>query len=88
LRWPDGDRGLRVTFLLKDGNTRRFSIDGPWAMFRAVNDTGASTGSGSNSRLVTFSDGRYYATFRVSSSSRINPFLPGLLDKYRCRASL
>jgi type VI secretion system protein ImpL len=91
LTWPDGDKGIKITFMLKDGSVKRRIIDGPWAMFRAVSSGRMEAGnrrSGVNSLLVTFSDGDHNATFRLSSDSRINPFLPGLLDKYRCRSSL
>lgn len=91
LRWPDGDDGIKLTFMRKDGSIKRRIIGGPWAIFRAV--FGGQTSSmeqvsGANSLLVTFDDGDHYATFRITSGSRINPFLPGLLDKYRCRNSL
>lgn len=88
LRWPDGDAGLRITFLLKNGSTRRLRIDGPWAMFKAVYTGGGQAVSGASSQMVTFTEGDYRATFRITSSSRVNPFQPGLLDKYRCRSSL
>ncbi len=91
LRWPDGETGIRITFRRKDGSTQRRVIDGPWAIFRAV-DAGRQSGgeryASVDSVLVTFTDGDYRATFRLTSDSRINPFQPGLLDKYRCRSGL
>ena len=91
LTWPDGEDGIKITFMRKDGSTQRKVIDGPWAIFRAIyagRQTGRNRYSSADSLLVTFTDGDYRATFRVTSDSRINPFLPGLLDKYRCRSSL
>ncbi len=91
LRWPDGESGIRITFRRKDGSTQRRVIDGPWAIFRAITagrQSGSDRYSSVDSLLVTFTDGDYRATFRVTSDSRINPFQSGLLDKYRCRSGL
>jgi type VI secretion system protein ImpL len=90
LDWPDGDRGLKITFMLKDGSSVKHVIAGPWAIFRAVASARADSGrsAGVDSVLVSFSDGGYKAIFRLTSESRINPFLPGLLDKYSCRSRL
>jgi type VI secretion system protein ImpL len=91
LDWPDGEDGIRITFNRKDGSIQRQVISGPWAIFRAVEagrQTGANRYASADSLLVTFSDGEYRATFRLTSDSPINPFQAGLLDKYRCRANL
>ena len=91
LTWPDGDNGLKITFMLKDGSVERRTIEGPWAIFRVAASSSKDArirNTGVDSLLVTFSDGDYKATFRLTSSGRINPFLPGLLDKYSCRSNL
>lgn len=90
LTWPDSAQGLTISFTRRDGSKTRQVIEGPWAIFRAVSAGRAASDadSASTTPLVTFSDGEVNATFRINSDSRINPFLPGLLDNYRCRDRL
>ena len=88
LQWPDGDKGLKITFMLKDGTVKKQTIEGSWAIFRAVANSGGKRSASVDSQLVSFSDGDYRAIFRITSDSRISPFLPGLLDKYSCRPRL
>jgi type VI secretion system protein ImpL len=91
LSWPDGDEGLKITFMRKDGSTERRVIAGPWAIFQAV----AMSRQGDEKRyanadriLVTFTDGAYRAVFQLTTDRDVSPFSPGLLDGYRCRSGL
>ena len=91
LSWPDGDEGLTITFMRKDGSTKREVIEGPWAIFQAVAQSRQGSGeryANAGNILVTFTDGEYRAVFRLTTDRDPDPFAPGLLDTYRCRSSL
>ncbi|MFT7285899.1 MAG: type VI secretion system protein ImpL [Halieaceae bacterium] len=88
LNWPDGKRGITVTFVLEDGSRRTQTIPGPWAIFRLADTGGASASSDANNQFITLTEGTHRAVFRLSTDTGVSPFYPGLLSKYQCRDSL
>jgi type VI secretion system protein ImpL len=82
LEWPDGNRGITLTYELKSGGRLRRVIEGPWAIFRLAQGSGRGD---AGSQIISLGEGEYRALFSISTDSPVNPFDPGLLDKYSCR---
>ncbi|MEM6483555.1 MAG: type VI secretion system membrane subunit TssM [Pseudomonadota bacterium] len=85
LRWPDGSRGMRITYMLKDGTRERREVPGAWAIFRLVSQGTLGQQANSEGMLISIGQGGYRAVFRLSTTARLNPFTTGLLSKYQCR---
>lgn len=80
--WPDGNRGITLTYELKNGGRLRRVVEGPWAVFRIAAESGREGGEG---QVVSLGEGEYRAFFSISADAAVNPFTPGLLSKYGCR---
>mgnify|MGYP006268990567 CR=1 FL=1 len=87
MKWP-GDSGVRqarVSFRppASDGRSS-ITINGPWALFRLL-DQADVQGGGSADRLnVTFRIGNRYATWGLNAHSVENPFALRELRTFRC----
>ncbi|MEM8941035.1 MAG: type VI secretion system membrane subunit TssM [Pseudomonadota bacterium] len=85
LSWPDGNRGIRITFMLKDGTREYRDVPGAWAIFRLVSEGSLGQQGGNDGLLVSIGKAGYRAVFRLNADARLNPFTTGLLSKYQCR---
>jgi len=57
---------------------------GPWSMFRLFGRGKLRAGTAPDRYTLTFQVGDRQATFEIRVSSGPNPFLPGLLQDFRC----
>ena len=85
LKWPDGPRGIRITYMLRDGSRQMREIEGPWAIFRLAEESAIGRTAGGKGMLLSLGHKGYRAIFRITADTQISPFSPGLLSKYQCR---
>jgi len=86
LRWPGtGANQVRVSFTGETGTPLGgISQDGPWALFRLIDQSRVGGASASDRFRFTVSAGGASATFEVRTGSVLNPFtLPQLRD-FQC----
>jgi type VI secretion system protein ImpL len=66
------------------GQSGVLQAHGPWALFRLF-DRGNLSEAGSPDRYtLTFRQGDREAEFEVDAASVLNPFVPGVLQSFRC----
>ena len=82
LEWPDGNRGITLTYELKNGGRVRRVVEGPWAIFRIA---AASSEEGGSEQVISLGEGEYRAYFSIKADMPVNPFASGQLSKYGCR---
>ena len=87
MKWP-GDSGVRqarVSFRPPASNGRSsLSINGPWALFRLLDQADVKSGGASDQLVVTFRIGERYATFSMNAHSVDNPFALRELRTFSC----
>jgi type VI secretion system protein ImpL len=85
--WPDPNHMQSVRLVFDpppSGKSGVWAESGPWAMFRLFARGGLEqAGSPENYRL-TFQIGERQAVFDLRAGSVLNPFAPGLLQRFRC----
>ena len=86
MRWPGtGANQVRVSFTGVNGTpTGGITLDGPWALFRLVDQSRIAGASASDRFRFTVTAGGSSATFEIRTASVLNPFtLPQLRD-FQC----
>lgn len=89
MNWP-GDGGTSVRMIFEDLNDsiKRVTYDGPWALFRLLDESTVSQTRRSNVYHVTFSTLGRKATWQVNAKSINNPFQSKAISRYRCPENL
>jgi type VI secretion system protein ImpL len=87
ISWP-GPSGMRDVRLVwnppSGGATGVLQASGPWALFRLF-AMGTLQQSGSAERYaLSFKQGDREAQFEIRAGSVLNPFIPGILQDFRC----
>lgn len=87
--WPgDGGTRVRVIFEYLNDSTKRKNFEGPWAMFRLLDQSQLRPTRRSNVYRVTFSDQGHKAEYEVTAKSSNNPFKSNVVSIYRCPEAL
>jgi type VI secretion system protein ImpL len=93
MKWPgpnqSGQVSLQFLPALPGASTgSRISMDGPWALFRLINEGEILKTSNSNQFIVKFNIQGREATLELRANSAINPFNIKEIKKFRCLAHL
>jgi len=84
--WP-GNANLTQTilsFLNTKGQTYTETKSGPWALFRLLSESSLSQTTDSKEFEVVFDYKGNAAKFKLYADNNINPFIPGIVDQFRC----
>ena len=88
LHWPSDTVGTPLVLTVVDasGRTETRSADGPWALFRLLDQ--ATLDRGTADRVdATFRTSAHSAQLELLASSVVNPFQPLALDQFECPKS-
>lgn len=89
LTWPpDGEQGVRVTFVGLGNSRVTTAEDGQWAWFRMLDKMKVADGSAPNIFNITFSVSGRTAIYEMKAESAVNPFQMKAMDGFQCPASL
>ena len=85
LEWPSSGTGaVRIVFTRPDGTQRSDVVEGPWALFRFLGQTG-DPASPSDRLISKFGFAQNTgAVFEFISGSALNPFRGALLSAFQC----
>ena len=85
---PDTDRGVRLTYQTLDGREFFDVAEGPWALFRILDQARLEATSVPDRFRITFQKKGYQARFELRASSADNPFMLSALKRFRCPEEL
>ena len=77
---------INASFYKETGITQSFT--GPWALFRLLQTAQISLLGDPQKFVVQFKIGNGLAAYHLIADNRINPFIPGVLDKFNCPQNL
>jgi intracellular multiplication protein IcmF len=89
--WPGPVSGrviLRLTPLSGMGQAWTTTWEGPWAWFRALDQTHLFIGENPARYTVVFQQKDKRLVYLMTMDHRVNPFIPGVLHQFRCPAAL
>ena len=66
------------------GKPGAITESGPWAMFRLFVRGDLQQAGSSEIYRLSFQHGERRAAFEIRAGSVLNPFMPGLLQQFRC----
>ena len=85
---PDTDRGVRLTYQTLGGQEFFDVAEGPWALFRILDQARVEATSVPDRFRITFHKRGYQARFELRASSADNPFMLSALKQFRCPEGL
>lgn len=88
LTWPPQDAFVTLLFNGIDGNTPSTTLSGPWALFRLLDQSDITATQNAKEYKVKFKIKQYSADYLLVANHLINPFIPGILNKFRCPSKL
>jgi len=74
---------VSIVFTENDGSTRRITFHGPWALFRLLNKSTIQISADPKVYTVIFKSGEDTGSFALTTEHRVNPFVPGIISKFR-----
>ena len=81
---PETDRGVRLIYQTLDGIEMNQSAEGPWALFRILDEAQVDATSVPDRFRVTFQKDGHRARFELRANSADNPFKLLELKRFRC----
>ena len=87
LHWPGKIPGAQLS-LVKQSNPSLFSSKGEWGLLKLLGSGALKAEDKPNEFLLTFQSGVDFVTYKVHAANLINPFMPGIIDNFRCPLSL
>jgi type VI secretion system protein ImpL len=90
LQWPSPDNADQVslTFANQQGQQAHRNMNGPWAWFRLLDQSHLQQTTDTAHFELTFDLNGDAAQYALISDRPINPFIPGILDRFRCPETL
>jgi type VI secretion system protein ImpL len=85
---PETDLGVRLTYQTFHGQEINQSAEGPWALFRILDQARVEETSVPDRLRITFEKNGYQARFELRASSADNPFKLSALKQFRCPEEL
>lgn len=85
--WPSNNPNYTASVMINDINQQVNSDlkTGPFALFRLLNDAQLQTTNDPKRFIVTFnSAGGVAAQYQLIADNVINPFIPNIIDQFRC----
>ncbi|PHQ82156.1 MAG: hypothetical protein COB66_00775 [Coxiella sp. (in: Bacteria)] len=88
LTWPGPKPGnAAITVQLQKGKPITQSFAGPWALFRLLAFAKITPTTNPQKYIVQFKLGEQTITYHMIMDNKVNPFLPGVLDRFRASAN-
>ncbi len=87
ITWPDPNHMQSARLVFDPPPTGKSGVlaeSGPWAMFRLFARGGLEQAASPENYRLTFQIGERQAVFDLRAGSVLNPFAPGLLQRFRC----
>jgi len=91
MQWPapDGGNRARISFTALSGaRTVNVSAEGPWSLFRLLDQATVEQAGASDRFRVTFVVRGLTAEFELRATSVTNPFRRGAIEGFQCREQL
>jgi len=86
--WPSNQKqAVSVTFKSKTGQAL-LTQQGPWGWFRLLSASDFKTTEDPKEYQLTFQKGQYSINLKVTTPHLINPYVPNILQSFRCPESL
>ena len=85
--WPQGE-GVKIVFQSEKGRNIQLTANGQWAWFRLLNSMDLKTTENPKEYEVVFQKGIYSIELRLMAENLVNPYVPNILQAFRCPASL
>jgi type VI secretion system protein ImpL len=86
LQWPgpDGPSRVRMTFEASSGSHISRTKEGPWGLFRLLDESEVIKTSLSDRYKVTFEISGHKAQYELRADSVVNPFRLSALERFNC----
>ncbi|MFA6408601.1 MAG: type VI secretion protein IcmF/TssM N-terminal domain-containing protein [Gammaproteobacteria bacterium] len=85
LKWPGPEVGnVAIQFVDQQGQNTQVSFTGQWAWFKLLDHSDVQTTSDVHRYEVTFSNEGSSAKFNLVASKAANPFIPDIVNNFRC----
>ncbi len=88
--WPDlsRDQTTILTFIDSSGKQASTAAVGPWSLFKLLDKANLQATDNTKNYVVTFDLNGNAARYRLMAESVINPFIPGIMEGFRCPVNL
>lgn len=87
--WPGKDPGfVTIQFIQTDGSNPTKTYSGPWAWFRMLDANTLQSSPNPAKFTLSIQLGSNSASFTLIANHRINPMIPGIIEKFRCPEKL
>ena len=87
--WPGSNPNFAsIQFTTNDGKTRSSSYKGPWSWFRLLAANVLQTTADPEQFTLALQSNNNSASFKLVTTHRVNPMVPGVIKKYRCPEKL
>lgn len=88
--WPDSSKDPMATLTFTDnlGKNVSTSTTGSWALFRLLDKANLQATDNTKNYIVTFDLNGNAARYQLLAESIINPFIPGIMEGFRCPTTL
>ena len=86
LQWPgpDGSSRVRMSFEASSGSHVSRTKEGPWGLFRVLDESEVIKSSLSDRYKVTFEISGHRAQYELQAGSVVNPFRLSALERFNC----
>lgn len=90
ITWPSDNKisAVSLSFTDNHGNQTSKTDDGPWALFKMLSKANLQPTNNTQNYLLTFDLNGNAARYQLLANKVINPFIPGIVDQFRCPESL
>lgn len=89
LTWPGPNPNqATILFTENDGKTTSISTSGPWAWFKLLEHAKLQPTRNPRQFVLTFESEDYSITFELFANNLVNPYLPNIINQFRCPKNL
>jgi len=90
ITWPTLSKpeAVTLTFVSYAGDTVNKTENGPWALFRLLDQTNLQALDNTKNFQLTFDLNGYAARYQLLAGNMINPFIPGIVNGFSCPSNL
>lgn len=87
--WPDSNKDQIATLSFSNHSGKAATTTtGPWALFRLLDKANLQATDNTKDYIVTFDLNGNSARYHLFSDNVINPFIPGIMEGFRCPMNL
>lgn len=88
--WPNKEtlNNSSIVFYLTNQETAMNSSKGPWSIFKLFDQSLIESTRDPKRYYLTFAINQVSVKYELDASESINPFIPGILDRFRCEKNI